>query len=121
MSPQFFFQKDDMIEIKTPPLKTSNVRLLSSQTQFCPPISTKSSSTSPFFSESPIWSSKKNYVGQKLKYISNATKVIDGGIFLNIKNDTLADPACVFHYTIRQSNGVTWRSPEEKLPLENLS
>ena len=41
------FQKDDFIDIKTPPLKTSNFSLPSSPTQLCDPIYTKLGSLSP--------------------------------------------------------------------------
>ena len=62
-----------------------------------------------FFIESPILSSSKSYVGQKLEYISNVTKVIYGIIFLSIHKNASADPTCGFGYNIQQFNGATWR------------
>ena len=60
-------QKENLIKIKTSFFKTSDVRFLSPKTQLCAPISSISSLTSPKNSESPIQSSEKFYVGQKLK------------------------------------------------------
>ena len=56
------FQKDNLIGINTP---LFNVRITSSPTQLCAPISTKLSSSSPKIekSDSPIRSSVKFYVG----------------------------------------------------------
>ena len=48
------FEKDDLIDIKTPPFKTSSVRLPSSPNQLFTPIYTKSSSPRPEKSESQI-------------------------------------------------------------------
>ena len=58
---------------------TSNVHLLSSPTQVCAPISTKSISPSPKIDKpySPIWSSPKVYIGLNLNYTSNLSRVVD--------------------------------------------
>ena len=93
---------------RLPPFNTSNLHILSSPTQLCAPISTKSSSLSPKIekSDSPIWSSSKIYVGQKLKYTSNFSVVVDGIDVLSIYNNTSEDLKCGFHYTIKKSNRV---------------
>ena len=60
----------------------------------------------------PIWSSTNKFDGQKLKYISNVTKVIDNNVSLSIYQDTEEYPTCGFCYTIQQYNVDTWRSLE---------
>ena len=80
----------DLIEIKTPPFNNYNVSPLSSPTQLCAPISTKSNSPSPKIekSDSTIQTPAIFYVGQKLKYTSNVTTIIDDVFVLSIHNIT---------------------------------
>ena len=58
---------------------------------------------------------------QKLKYISNATKVFNHSIVLNIHKENYADPIFGFHYAIWKSNGVTGRRSTEEKYLQKIA
>ena len=105
------------------PFKTSNVHLLSSPIQACAPICTKSSSPIPKIekSESPIWSSKEFYVGQKLKYTYNLARVVDAVTVLRIHKNNSEDWTCGFHYTIQKYNGVYSTQPRRQFILKRLA
>ena len=106
---------------RLPLFKTSNIHLSSSPTQVCAPNSTKPSSLSPKIekSGSPILSSIKLYVGQKLKYTYNLSIVVDGVAVLSFHKNTSEDSTCGFHYTIQKYNGSYSTQPRRQFIFKN--
>ena len=108
---------------RLPLFNTFNVHLLSSTTQVCAPISTKWSSLSPKIekSDSPIWSSAKIYVGQKLKYTSNFLELLMVLLFWAFTITLQNTQNVVFTTLSTNLMEFTQRSPEDNLSSKKCS